>query len=89
MIGKTEEQDRTARGKHSICKHMISVNLGVWFQELEEHGNAKKDGQIKDDPHENVKLESYYTTNVLSLVLHAQEFEKEVQVHTKSPTIFH
>jgi hypothetical protein len=40
-------------------------------QELEEHKNAEKHGQIKVKPHENVKLESYYATNALSLVLHA------------------
>ena len=29
--GKTQEYDRNARAKQSICKHRISVNLGVWF----------------------------------------------------------
>jgi hypothetical protein len=55
---------------------------------LEEHRNAKKHGQIKVEPHENVKLESYYASNALSLVLHAHEFGKEVQKHIKIPMFF-
>jgi hypothetical protein len=40
-------------------------------QELEEHRDAKKHGQIKVEPREEVKLESYYASNAFCLVLHA------------------
>jgi hypothetical protein len=59
-IGKTQEYDKNACAKQSICQPGCLV-----------HRNAKKHGQIKVEPHEKVKLESYYASNAFSLVLHA------------------
>ena len=70
-----QEKHRNRIGMHMQNRAFANIGfLSNWVfgsQELEEHMNAKKHGQIKVKPHENVKLESYYATNALSLVLHA------------------
>ena len=57
--------------------------FGLW--ELEEQRNAKKHGDIKSN---HKKMYDYNAIMLLSLslVLHEQEFEKEVEI--KIPTVF-
>ena len=75
---KTEHLETYDFCQSGCLVHMNWKNIGV-----------EKHGQIKVKPHENVKLESYYASNALSPVLHAQQFEKDVQVDIKIPTFFH